>query len=132
MNTTIRSTVLLVAMFGVDASAQEANCQSTMSFTDAIAAMGAGVAAQPVFKGDGVIGFRLYNTHRSDQLTRQAIKSGNMMTHVCGVPASEIYVRGGSICCKSDASRGFEVTFQIAGETRKIVIRRDYDPSHEN
>lgn len=123
MNTTIRVWPIL-AMFAVGASAQEPGCQSTLSMADAIAAMGAGVAAQPVFKGGGLIGYRLYNTRRSDQLTRQAINSGDLMTHLCGVPASEIHKKGGSICCPRDASKGFEVTFRIADEERKIVIQR--------
>ena len=124
MNTFIRAMAVLVATFSVGAAAEESKCQSSLSIKDAVVAMGEGVAAQPVFKGGGLVGYRLYNTRRSDQLTKQAINPGDMMTHVCGVAASDIHAKGGDICCNCDATRAFEVTFKVNGEERKIVIQR--------
>jgi len=124
MNTTIRSMIVLMAMFGVGASAQEPSCVSTLSNADLVAAIGKGIAIQPVFARASVKGFRLYNIHHSAQLTAQGISTGSLMTHVCGVPANEIYAKGGNICCNVDASRQFEVTFQLADGERKLTIYR--------
>lgn len=124
MNTTIRSAMLLVALFGVGASADEPRCVSGLSNADLVAAIGAGVAFQPVFAGGSVKGFRLYNIHHSAQLTAYGISTGALMTQVCGVPAREIFANGGNICCNVDASREFEATFQLADGERKFLIKR--------
>jgi hypothetical protein len=46
------------------------------------------------------------------------------LTQVCGVPVGEIHAKGGAICCSADASREFEVTFDIAGQQKRFMIRR--------
>jgi hypothetical protein len=125
MNTTIRWTMILVAMFGVGAAAHEPGaCQSSLSIKDAVAAMGEGVAVQPVFARGGVKGWRLYNTRNSDQLTTQAINPGDLVTHVCGVPISEIDAKGGEICCNVDTTCEFELTFKFDDHERKVLIKR--------
>jgi hypothetical protein len=124
MNQTIRSMTVLALMFGVGASAQEPTCQSSLSIAEAVAAMGEGVVAQPVYAGSGLKGFRLYGTRNSSQLTSQAINPGDLMTHVCGISANEIHAKGGNICCNYDASREFVVSFRIADQERKVLIRR--------
>jgi hypothetical protein len=124
MNSSIRSMMVLMAMFAVGASAQERSCATSLSNADLVAAIGAGVAFQPVFAGGNVKGFRLYNLRHSAQLTAQGIDNGALMTHVCGVPASEIHARRGNACCSLDASRQFELTFQLADGERKLTIRR--------
>jgi len=119
-----RSLIALVAMFAVGASAQEPSCASSLSIGDVIAAMGTDVLGQPVFADGGLRGWRIYKTSNSGQLTALGIGEGSLMTHVCGVPAREIFAKGGSICCHADTSREVEVTFRIAGQEGKISIRR--------
>jgi hypothetical protein len=46
------------------------------------------------------------------------------MTHVCSIPASEVFVTKGDICCPVDTSREFEVTFAMRGEIKKYLIAR--------
>lgn len=124
MNTTSRSLIILT-MFVAGASASEPHtCQSSLTIADVVAAMGKGVAAQPVFAGGSVKGWRLYNVNRSDQLVALGIQSGTMMTHACGIPASEITAKGGNICCNVDASREVEVTFKVADNENKVMIKR--------
>jgi len=124
MNTTTRS-LMIFAMFAVGASAHEPNkCQTSLSIADVSTAMGAGVAVQPVFSNGGLKGWRIYNTGKSRQLTAQGINSGTLMTHVCGIPANEIFAKGGDACCEVDASREFEVTLLISDIETKILIKR--------
>jgi hypothetical protein len=119
-----RALTILVMLAASACTHTPAACQSTLNIADLPAAMGEGVAAQPVYSGGGVKGWRIYNTRRSDQLTAQGITSGAMMTHVCGVPAGDIYAKGGSICCPVDTSREVEVTFQVNDQERKVMIKR--------
>jgi hypothetical protein len=65
-------------------------------------------------------GWRIYNTRSSDQLTTQGIDEGALMTHVCGVPAAEIFNKGGEVCCSVDTSREVEVTIKGG----KLLIKR--------
>jgi len=123
MNTLIRTMMVFVVTAGGIAAAQDSSCQTTLTVKEAMTAIGEGVAAQPVFAAGHVKGYRLYNTRYSGQLTSHGINSGDLMTHMCGVPANDIQSRG-VICCSTDASKEFEVTFQIAGEFRKILIQR--------
>ena len=46
------------------------------------------------------------------------------MTHVCGIPAFEIFVKGGEICCSVDTSREVEVTIKSPDFDGKIRITR--------
>ena len=125
MNSTIRLTMVLIATFGVGASAVEpSGCQSSLSVGDVAAAMGAKVRAQPVFSDGGLKGWRIYETRASAQLTAQKIIEGSLMTHVCGIPAREIFAKGGDICCTVDASREIEVTFESSGHEGKLLVRR--------
>ena len=117
--------LMVLAMFAFGACAHDPQgCQTSLTSVDVTAAMGEGVAAQPVYAESSVKGWRIYNTHRSAQLTAQGIVSGTLMTHVCGIPVREISAKGGNICCKVDASREVEVTFQVADHERKIKIKR--------
>ena len=123
MNTALRLTML--ATFAVGASAQDsANCQYTLALKDIAPSAGPGVAIQPVFVRDGMKGWRLYGTEKSEQLRSQAIWSGSLITHICGVPASDIRRGAQDVCCSTDVSREFELTFEINGEVRKVVIKR--------
>jgi len=125
MNTTRQSLMVLAAMVGMGAYAQEpSHCQSTLTFADLTDAMGAGVTIQPVFAGGVVKGFRLYGTRNSAQLTKAGVNPGALMTHVCGVPAGEIYANGGQICCNVDASREIEVIIKFPDLDWKVVIKR--------
>jgi uncharacterized protein (DUF433 family) len=124
MNTKIGMLTIL-AMFAAGASADESGeCRSTLTITDVAHAMGAGVAAQPVFAGDRVKDWRIYGMRKSTQLTAQEINDGALMTHVCGMPANEIYTRGGEICCKVDTSSEIEATFKTADGDMRVRIRR--------
>jgi len=86
--------------------------------------MGSGVAIQPVFSASTVKAWRIYNVRNSDQLRAQGIGEGSMLTQVCGVPVGEIHAKGGAICCRADVSREFEVTFDVAGQEKKLMIHR--------
>ena len=123
MNTTIRS-MMVLAVSGIAACAHKPPSCPNLNSRDIAPAMGAGVAIQPVFAAGAVKGWRIYNLQNSAQLTAQGISEGSMVTEVCGVPVAQIHAKGGAICCSTDASREFEVTFHIAGEDKKLKIRR--------
>jgi len=99
------------------------NCPNLNS-RDVAPAMGAGVAIQPVFSASTVKAWRIYNVRNSEQLKAQGIGDGSTLTKVCGVPVSEIHAKGGDICCTTDASREFEVTFDVEGREKKFMIHR--------
>jgi len=115
---------LLVAMLGLGACAHKLPSCPNLNSGDIAPALGAGVAMQPVFAASTVKGWRVYNLRNSDQLRAQGIGEGSMMTQVCGVPVAEIHAQGGAICCSTDVSREFEVTFHVDGQDRKLKIRR--------
>ena len=46
------------------------------------------------------------------------------MTHVCGVPGRETFVKNGKVCCSADVSQEFEATILVAGQETKVVIAR--------
>src|SRR4051812_35707041 len=119
MNTHIRSTIVLVGMFGIGACAHQPPTSTKLNLNEVAPALGAGVAMQPVFEARTVKGWRIYNLRNSDQLKAQGIGEGTMMTQVCGVPVSEVQAQGAAMCCSADASREFEVTFDIAGQQKK-------------
>jgi hypothetical protein len=119
-------TLMIVALLAAGGCAQKPEaCMSSLNLADVVAAMGEGVAAQPVFAKGGVKGWRLYNTHLSKQLMAQGITPGALMTQVCGIPAREISAKGGGICCSAGASREVEVTINVADQERKVRINRN-------
>ena len=124
MNTNIRCTMVLVAVFGMGACAHKPPSCTTLKIGEVAPAMGAGVALQPVFTGGSVLSWRVYNLRNSDQLRAQGIGEGSMLKKVCGVPVADVQATGAASCCGSDASREFEVTFEIAGQEKKVMIRR--------
>jgi hypothetical protein len=69
-------------------------------------------------------GWRIYNTDKSAQLTARGITSGTLMTQVCGIPANDIFAKGGNACCEVDASREVEVTLRISDNETKILVKR--------
>ena len=124
MNMILR-TLMILALSVTAASANvPSQCQSILSIADISAAMGAEVRIQPVFANGGLKGWRLYNTSTSDQLTKHGVSQGALMTHVCGIPAAEIFVKGVDICCSVDTSREVEVTIKFPDYDGKIRITR--------
>src|SRR5262245_57915342 len=117
---------MILASFTVTALAQEpAACHSGFSVKDVIAAMAGDIRAQPVFGQKGLRGWRLYSTTTSEQLTSQGIANGALMTHICGIPASEISANKDlDVCCAVDVSLQFEVKFQLDDQVRPVVIKR--------
>jgi len=115
---------MVLVLFGVGACAHKPPSCPNLNSRDVAPAMGAGVAIQPVFSAGTVKGWRIYNLRSSDQLRAQGIGEGSMLTQVCGVPVGDIHAKDGAICCSADASREFEVTFDIAGQEKKFMIRR--------
>ena len=124
ISTVVIAIVMILVVFAVGACVHKPSSCPNLNIRDVAPAMGAGVAIQPVFTASTVKGWRIYNVRNSDQLKAQSIADGTMLTHVCGVPAGEIHANGGAICCSTDASREFEVTFDIAGQARKFMLRR--------
>jgi hypothetical protein len=118
---TLRLFVVLT-LFATGASAQE--CQSSLRFEDLKAAMGGDLRIQPVHSPDGFRGWRFYNTQTSAQLTALGIGTGALMTQVCGVAAKEIVAGDYRICCNVDTLSGIEVTFKIADQDAKFLIKR--------
>ena len=107
------------------AERKSAGCASTVSLQDVTAALGEGVRAQPVFADGGLKGWRVYGTSTSAQLSARGMGEGSMMTHVCGMPAREMFVNEASACCAADASKKFDVTFRRSGEEIQLSIARD-------
>jgi hypothetical protein len=121
---TIRPLLILTMIAAVASAAEPDTCHSSLTMNEVITAMGTGVAAQPVFALGTVKGWRLYNVRHSAQLMAHGVPTGTMMTHVCGVPAQEIRAAGWNVCCNVDVSREVEVTFQIAEQETKVLIKR--------
>lgn len=120
--------MLWVSMGLILAAAASANkdgaCKSLLTVNDVHAAIGKGTRLQPVFAGGKQKGWRVYGVASSAQFASHGIAESSLMTHVCGIPASTVFETKGDICCPVDTSREFEVTFQIAGETKKYLIAR--------
>jgi hypothetical protein len=113
--------LLLVLVHG--ASAQAAGeCLSNVSIEHIGAAMGKDVRWQPVFAGGGLKAWRIYGVGKSRQLVTQGVTEGAQPTHICGVPAREIFRT--SACCKVDASTTVEVTFRVKGAEKRVVLVR--------
>ncbi len=110
----------------VDASAarKSQGCVSTLPLSEVNAAMGQEVRQQPVFASGELKGWRLYGTWNSEQLRARGIREGSLMTHVCAVPAREIFVNDSNACCAIDTSKKFDVTFQRANEEIQVSIDR--------
>jgi len=72
----------------------------------------------------GLKGWRLYGTRTSAQLRARGIEEGALMTHICGVPGSEISASDGNACCSVDVAREFEVTFHAADRETHVIIKR--------
>jgi len=125
MKTTTRSLMILIATFTVGAPALEpSGCLSSLTLADVAAAMGAKVRVQPVFSDGALKGWRVYETRNSSQLSAQEIIEGSLMTHVCGIPAREIFAKGGDVCCTVDASREVQVTFKFSEHEKQFTLRR--------
>jgi hypothetical protein len=125
MKQTLRSLLTLAILATAAASAQDAGkCQSTLHIRNVASALGPEARIQPVFSDKGLKGWRVYGIKSSAQLGAHSIPAGSMMTHVCGVAAGQIFMSDGKICCGGDAAKEFEVTFQIAEQPRKILIRQ--------
>lgn len=99
-------------------------CKSTLPMQEASAAMGEGVLIQPVFANGELRGWRLYGIRNSEQLRTRGITEGSLVTHVCAVPAREIFVNDNAACCSVDASKQFELTIQVSGKPTQVSISR--------
>ena len=125
MNKTFRSLMTLAMLATAAVSAQDAGkCQSNLHIRNVAAAMGPDVRIQPEFNDKGLSGWRVFGTKTSVQLSAQAIDPGSLMTHVCGMTASEIFLNEGTICCSGNAAKQFDVTFQIADQAKKVQIKQ--------
>ena len=121
--------LLSLAALTTVASADDSNaCESNLTVADLPAAMGGDLRIQPVHSPTGFRGWRVYGTDTSTQLTAHGIGQGSLITQVCGVAAREIESGGGRICCSVDASREFEVRFQVADQERTVLIIRPLTP----
>jgi hypothetical protein len=98
------------------AARKSEGCASTLSLLDVTAAMGKDVRLQPVFSAGELKGWRLYGTSNSELLRARGITEGALMTHLCDVPAREIFVNDSEACCAVDVSKQFDVTLQRSGE----------------
>jgi hypothetical protein len=118
-------TMLALAMLTTGASAHKNDgCVSTLTMDDVGAAIGKDVRIQPVFANGQQKGWRIFGASSSTQLNAQGIRDHSLMTHVCGVPANDVFARKGDICCSVETSREFEVTFEVRDEIRKRLITR--------
>jgi hypothetical protein len=103
---------------------KSAGCASTLLLQDVAAAMGNGVRQQPVFANGELKGWRLYGIRNSAQLRTRGIAEGSLMTHVCGVPAREIFVNDSEACCAVETSKQFDLTIRSSGEPIHLNITR--------
>jgi hypothetical protein len=125
MRTTLRSLTTLTLLAAAAASAQDAGkCRSNLHIRNVAAAMGPDVRIQPVFAGNGLKGWRVYGTRTSAQLGAHSIATGSLMTQVCGMTAGEIFLKDGAICCGGDPAKEFSVTFQVADQDKKVLIKQ--------
>ncbi len=124
MNTLIRSSILF-ALVSATASAQRSDaCEPNITLEQAIAAMGPDIRVQPVFSPEGLRGWRLYWSGARERLDSGGIKVGSLMTHVCGVVARDVQASGHSVNCGAIESCQIEVTFQIDGSERRVLLKR--------
>ncbi len=122
---TFGKTGLIFLALAVAACAHNANaCRWGLPWNDVSVAMGSSVTFQPVFANQQQRGWRLYGTAESEKLKAVAISEGSLMTHICGVPANEVFINKGDICCVQDPSRQFEVRIRSGGKDRTLVIER--------
>jgi len=110
-------------VFGAAASEPQ-ECRSSLTVDDVGRALGKEVRLQPVFSGGGLKGWRVHGAERSTQQSVHSIAAGTLVTHVCGVPARQIFERKGDICCATDTSREFELRVRAAGKETSLLIKR--------
>jgi hypothetical protein len=114
---------VLLSALPADA-AKPGQCKALLSIAEVATAMGRDVRIQPVFANGGLKGWRLYQSGASKHLVALGISPGSLMTHLCGVPAREIFANQGDACCPVDVSREFEVTIEVGGAGTKVLIKR--------
>jgi hypothetical protein len=123
MKTLIHSSILFAML--ANASAQSpAACEPSVKFNQVIAAMGSDIRVQPVFSPEGLKGWRLYWGAAPERLATRGIKAGSLMTHICGFAARDVEASGQSANCGAIESCQIEVSFQVDGAERKVLLKR--------
>jgi hypothetical protein len=123
MNKTI-GTWLGLMLATAAAAHDNGDCVSSLAAKDLAPAIGSDIRIQPVYSPHGIQGWRIWGASSSAQLVALGIESGALLTHVCGVRASEIAAKNYQMCCGVDSSLEFEVIFRIGHEDRKVMIQR--------
>ena len=101
-------------------------CRSTLTDADVAYALGPKVRIQPAFSNGEMKGWRVYGTQDSKQLAEHAISEGSLLTHVCGIPANEVFKNKGIACCEVETSREFQVRISDwNGNEKKFPIKRE-------
>jgi hypothetical protein len=128
MNTLTRTSILL-ALLSATAAAQDASrshehCPVSIGIQEIAAALGTDIRIQPVFSPEGLKGWRLYGVGRQQQPQALGIREGSLMTHICGAIARDVEASGGKVTCKVSTPCQYEVTFNLDGKDRTVLIER--------
>jgi hypothetical protein len=78
---------------------------------------------QPVFRNGGIAGWRVYERGQQPVLPSLGLQSSDLITHVCGVPMSEIVEVSGDICCKTPVLSTVEISVERNGRSEKVVAQ---------
>jgi hypothetical protein len=117
--------MLIGLVAGITTAQGGDSCRSYLVSTEAFSSLGTEIRPQPVFsRSGGIRGWRIWGIRSSRQLSAQGLREGTLLTHVCGVAANDIDVKG-SICCDTDAAREYEVTFRLDDDSElKMLVTR--------
>lgn len=76
---------------------------------------------QPVFRNGEQAGFRIYEFRGQNKLPALGLRQGDLLTHFCGLPVSEIFFRSeGDLCCKGRVGETVYVDIERDGQKMRV------------
>ncbi len=80
----------------------------------------------PVFRNGETVGYRVYERTSGNKLAALGLKSGDLLTHFCGLPITDVWMGEGDLCCKRAVD---EVVYvDIERDDEKMRVKSSIPP----